>query len=103
MCEFMAIAASVTFLVGIFTIHETAYAREKVNFDLREEEYEPRKSGLKRLDVRDGYDRDASFFGWFGNTLVLLAYPPVVIVGLTVRGWTGRFGPMRRVLSGSRF
>lgn len=75
MCEFMAIAASVTFPVGIFTIHETAYAREKVNFDLREEEYEPRKSDSKRLDVRDGYNRDASFFGWSGNTLVLMAYP----------------------------
>jgi len=36
-----------------------------------------------------GYDPDASFFGWLGNTLVLLAYPPVVFVGLTIGVFVG--------------
>ena len=33
MCGYMAIAASATFLVGLFTVHETAYKRERVNFE----------------------------------------------------------------------
>jgi hypothetical protein len=31
MCGFMAIAASATFVVAFFTVHETAYKREIVN------------------------------------------------------------------------
>jgi MFS family permease len=89
MCGFMAIAASATFLVGLFTIHETAYKRERVNLDLPEAGYPPKRSWLTSLSFTSGYDPEASFWGWLGNTIVLLAYPPVVFVGLTIGVFVG--------------
>lgn len=89
MCGFMAIAASATFLVGFFTIHETAYKRERVNFELPKAEYPPKRSWLASLSLTSGYYPEASFWGWLGNTLVLLAYPPVVFVGLTIGVFVG--------------
>lgn len=73
MCGFMAIAASATFVVGFFTIHETAYKRELVNFDLPKSEYGPKGNWLADLSLTSGYDSQTSFWGSLGNTLVLLA------------------------------
>jgi hypothetical protein len=90
MLGFMAIASGVTFIIGFFTIHETAYARDKVDLELPEEAYPPKRSYLSSLSLVHRYDREASFFRWFASTLILLAYPPVVIVGLTIGvcvGW----------------
>jgi multidrug resistance protein len=90
MLGFVAIASGVTFIIGFFTIHETAYARDKVDLELPQEAYPPKRSYLSSLSLSHGYDREASFFRWFASTLVLLAYPPVVIVGLTIGvcvGW----------------
>jgi len=89
MCGFMAIAASITFLVGCLTIHETAYKRERVNLERSQADYSPKKSWLTSLSLTSGYDPEASFFGWLENTLVLLAYPPVVFVGLTIGVFVG--------------
>lgn len=89
MCGFMAIAAAVTFLVGLFSIHETAYKREKVSIDLPAAAFSPKRSWLSSLSLTSGYDPEASFWGWLGSTLVLLAYPPVVVVGLTVGVFVG--------------
>ena len=89
MCGFMAIAASATFLVGLFSIHETAYSRDKVVLELPESAYPSKRNFVSRLSFTKGYDPDASFFGWLGNTLVLLAYPPVVFVGLTIGVFVG--------------
>jgi MFS family permease len=73
MCGFMAIAASATFVVGFFTIHETAYNREIVNFNFPKSEYAPKRNWFAGLSLTSGYDSQASFWGWLGNTLVLLA------------------------------
>jgi MFS family permease len=89
MCGFMAIVSSVTFLVAIFTLHETAYKREKVNLDLPQTEYTPKKGWWSSLSLTSGYDPEASFLGWLGNTLVLFAYPPVIFVGLTIGVFVG--------------
>jgi MFS family permease len=90
MMGFTAIAASVTFLVGIFTIHESAYAREKVDGNLSALEYPPERSWREELSLTRGYDRDASFGKWVCSTLAILGYPPVLVVGLTIGvcvGW----------------
>ena len=73
MCGFMAIAASATFVVAIFTVHETAYKREIINYDLPETEYNPKRDWFAGLSLTTGYDSQASFWGWLGSTLVLLA------------------------------
>lgn len=94
MCGFMAIAASATFLSGLITIHETAYKRERMSFDLPETEYPPKGSLFASLSLASGYDAEASFWRWLGSTLVLLAYPLVVIVGMTIEvfvGWLAEF------------
>lgn len=91
MCGFMAIAAATTFVVGVFSIHETAYPREKANLELPASAYPPKRSYISKLSLKHGYDSEASFFGWLGSTLVILAYPPVVFVGLTIGVFVGWF------------
>ena len=63
----MAIASYVTFLVAIFTLHETAYEREKINLDLPETGYGPKKGWLSRLSLTSGYNPEASFFWLVGK------------------------------------
>ena len=90
MLIFTAVAAAVTFLIGIFSIHETAYPREKANTSLPETEYPPKRKWIADLSLTIGYDPEASFFNWMFQTLTILAYPPVLIVGLTIGvcvGW----------------
>jgi hypothetical protein len=87
MMGFMAIASSVTFLVGCVGIHETSYRRDGI--DLPVAEHGSKKGWIQSLSLLSGYDPGASFFGWLGNTLVLLAYPPVIIVGLTIGVFVG--------------
>ncbi|KUJ11873.1 putative polyamine transporter [Mollisia scopiformis] len=89
MLGFMSIAAGVTFSVGLFSIHETAYKRDEAALDLPEQDYAPKRSWWKALSLVGGYDRTASFWKWLGNTLVLLAYPPVLFVGLTIGVFVG--------------
>ncbi|KAM3085395.1 hypothetical protein ACMFMG_002473 [Clarireedia jacksonii] len=90
MLGFTAIAASATFLVGIFTIHESAYAREKADLNKSALEYPPERSWKEELSLTLGYDREASFGKWVWSTLAILGYPPVLVVGLTIGvcvGW----------------
>jgi hypothetical protein len=47
MCGFMAIAASATFVVASFSVHETAYKREIVNYDLPESDITRKEIGLQ--------------------------------------------------------
>lgn len=89
MLGFMAIAAGVTFLVGIFSIHETAYKRDDAGLDLLESGYGEKRSWWDELSLARGYDSEAGFWKWLGNTLVLLAYPPVLFVGLTIGVFVG--------------
>lgn len=89
MCGFTAIACAATFVVGFFTIHETAYKREVADFDLPAQEYAPKKGWVANLSVTSGYDREASLWRWLGNTLVLITYPPILFVGLIVGVFVG--------------
>ena len=73
MCGFMSTTASATFVVGFFTIHETAYRREMLGLDRPTSEYSKKRSSLAALSLTSGYDPEASFLGWLRNTIVLLA------------------------------
>lgn len=89
MCGFMAIASAVNCLVAIFTIHETAYKREEVDLERPAAEYADKKGWWSSLSITSGYDPEASFWSWLANTVVLLAYPPVVFVGVTIGVFVG--------------
>ncbi len=91
MCGFTAVACAATFVVGFFTIRETSYKRETIGMDLPAAEYAPKKGWIAHLSVTSGYDRDASLWRWLGNTLVLLAYPPVLFVGVIIGVFVGWF------------
>ncbi|KAF8853081.1 hypothetical protein BDZ45DRAFT_762419 [Acephala macrosclerotiorum] len=78
MLGFMARAAGVTFLIGIFSIHEAAYKSDETGLDIEEKEL------MGRVEFGEGYDSEANFWKWLGNTLVLLAYPLVLFVGVII-------------------
>ncbi len=73
MCGFIAIAATVTFVVVFFTVHETVYKGDKVNYDLPESEYGRKRNWFTSLSLTSSYNSQASFCGWLGNTLLFHA------------------------------
>jgi hypothetical protein len=85
MCGGMAIAAAAVFLLAVFCVHESAYKRDEITGD-REVRV---KSWRETLSLTTGYDKEARFWTWVRRTLVLLAYPPVLIAGLTIGVFTG--------------
>ncbi|KAH8891157.1 hypothetical protein GQ53DRAFT_823794 [Thozetella sp. PMI_491] len=44
---------------------------------------------MASLSLTQGYDKNASFFGWVLRTLAIAAYPPAFIAGLTVGLFVG--------------
>ncbi|KAI9648039.1 hypothetical protein NHQ30_002667 [Ciborinia camelliae] len=92
MMGFLAILAATTFVIGIFTIHETAYPREKAILSLPENEYPPKRSRLSDLSLSIGYNPDASPLKWLRGTLTILAYPPILIVSSTLGVCVGCIG-----------
>lgn len=89
MCGWMAIVSAATFLVGLFSIHETAYERDASRLGVPAEAYAPKKTWRQRFSFTAGYDPDAKFFEWLFSTFVLFAYPPAVIAGLTIGVFVG--------------
>lgn len=83
-CGVMAIVSGTTFVGALLLIKETAYIVESTGRDLSKPKsaYPPKKAWASSLGLTAGYDRNASFFGWMLGTLVLVAYPPVLITGL---------------------
>lgn len=83
-CGVMAIASGVTFLFALVLVKETAYVVGLEGRDLEKpaSEYLQKRTWGASLGFSAGYDRNATFFRWVGRTVVLIAYPPVVITGL---------------------
>ena len=88
-CGLLAIAAGATFVVGVFTIHESSYTREKVNLVSLRDAYSPKRSVVQELSILRGYNSEESFFGTFIRIISIVAYPPVVWTGLTVGVFVG--------------
>ncbi|KAF3768981.1 MFS general substrate transporter [Cryphonectria parasitica EP155] len=84
MCGVMAIVSGATFFVALFLLKETAYVVGPEGRDLEApaSAYAPRRSWLASLGFTIGYNQHASFFGWVARTVLLVAYPPVLIAGL---------------------
>lgn len=84
MCGVMAIISGVTFVGAFLLIKETAYVvgPEGRDLELPASDYPPKRSWFGCLGFTIGYNRHASFFGWVARTVILIAYPPVVISGL---------------------
>lgn len=85
MCGVMAIVSGATFFVALVLLKETAYVTGSQSRDFRKSaaEYPPKRSYAASLGFTVGYDKSASFFAWMARTILLIAYPPLLIVGLT--------------------
>jgi MFS family permease len=83
-CGFIAIAAAATFLVGIFTIHETSYPAGRQDLDRPAESYAPKHSYWSKMGLTHGYNKNGSFFRSVIDIISLVAYPPVTWVGMTI-------------------
>lgn len=83
-CGVMAIVSGVSFVGSIFLVKETAYIVGPEGRDLTraESDFPPKRTWKSSLGFSVGYDRRASFFKWIGQTVILFAYPPVVLAGL---------------------
>lgn len=90
-CGVMAIVSGATFVAGLLLIKETAYVvgSEGRNLSKPESAYPSKAAWASSLSLTAGYDRDASFFGWMCGTLVLVAYPPVLVTGLVCGMYIG--------------
>jgi MFS family permease len=86
-CEWMAIAAGATWLMAIFTVHETSYYNREI--------YRPftsfgRKHNFaQKLGMTIGYNKDQTFFAVLGESIAVLAYPSVLWSGLVVGVFAG--------------
>lgn len=90
-CGVMAIASAATFILAVPIIKETAYITPDGVRDLDRpaETYEAKRSWAASMSLTQGIDRKASFFRWVFGTVQLMAYPPVLVSGLTVGVFIG--------------
>lgn len=86
-CGWIAIASSVTWLIGIFTIHETAYYDRDVSAPASL--YGPKKTSLKMLGVTSGYNEHLSLFAAVYRNIGVIGYPAILWAGLTVGTFVG--------------
>lgn len=84
MCSVVAIPSGTTFIVALFLVKETAHVTGPEARDLEkpESEYAPKRTWASSLGLGLGFYREASFFGWVAQTVLLFAYPPVIIAGM---------------------
>lgn len=83
-CGVMAIVSGASFVAGLLLIKETAYVVGSEGRDLSKpaSAYPSKVGWASSLGLTAGYDRDASFIRWMFGTVVLVAYPPVLVTGL---------------------
>lgn len=89
MCGVMAIASGVSLVPAWLLLRETAYVMPERDLEKTAAEYPPKKGWVASLSLTSGYDKDASFFTWVSRTICILAYPPVLVTGLTGGLYTG--------------
>lgn len=86
-CWWIAIASGATWVVGIFTIHETGYLHRDVS--LPASHFGPKKSFRQMLGLRTGYNPNLSILTAFTNNISVVSYPAVLWAGLTVGCYVG--------------
>lgn len=86
-CGWIAIASGVTWIVGIFTIRETAYySRDLI---APASNYAPISSLRSTLGITSGYNKNLSFFTALYNNIAVAGYPAILWTGLTVGVFVG--------------
>lgn len=86
-CGWIAIASGTTWIIGIFTIHETAYYGRDIS--LPATACGPNKNFGKRLGITSGYNKDMSIFTAVYNNIGVIGYPAILWAGLTVGSFVG--------------
>ena len=86
-CGWIAIASGITWLAGIFTIHETAYYDRDVSAPPHV--YPPKKSLTHMLGVTSGYNQHATFLTALYSNIGVMGYPAILWAGLTVGTFVG--------------
>lgn len=90
-CGWIAIAAGLTWLVALFTIHETVYRHRDIYASA--DTYPAKKTFRQRLSITSGYDKNVSFFRSLYDTTAIVAYPGVTWAGFTVGAFVGWYFP----------
>lgn len=88
-CGFIAIFAGSLLVVGFFTIRETQYAKQRIQYE--PQDVPARKSYVGWLSLTVGYNKEGHFFGTFWDIVRMAAYPPVVWVGVVIGCFVGWF------------
>ena len=86
-CGWIAIASGITWLIGIFTIHETAYYGRDISAPASV--YGSKASFTKMLSVSSGYNKHMSLYTGVYNNVGVLGHPAVLWAGLTVGTFVG--------------
>ena len=86
-CGWLAVATGITWLVAIFTIHETAYRHRDVNAP--RSSYNTKRKFRHNLSPSLGWDKQANFRLIVWNTISIISYPSVTWAGCTVGAFVG--------------
>lgn len=91
LCGWVAIAAAINFVIGVFTIQETSYlgtARNDILADA-EKQTHARQDFLQRLSLTSGYNKKLNFGTVVWNMVSIVTYPSVLWAGLTIGTFVG--------------
>lgn len=86
-CLWVAVAAAATWVVGFFTIHETAYRRRDTAAPASS--FGPLRPLSSWLGVTAGYDGSVGLWRTAADMCAVVAYPAVPWVGLVVGSFVG--------------
>ncbi|KAE8441901.1 hypothetical protein EG329_004207 [Mollisiaceae sp. DMI_Dod_QoI] len=86
-CEWIAIAAAVTWLLSLYTVQETSYYERDIFKPIGA--YGAKRNHWQRMEVTSGWDRNANIWRAFGNTVAIVAYPGVLWAVLTMGVFAG--------------
>ncbi|TAQ86417.1 hypothetical protein B7494_g5261 [Chlorociboria aeruginascens] len=87
-CIWVAIAAGVTFIIVIFTIHETSYYnRDLISSSIIA--FDPKRTFIKELSITRGYDKDSNYFRSILNIFAIISYPTVLWASLLIPAMLG--------------
>lgn len=88
-CGWISIASIATFVVGFFTIHETANLNRTEHSDHNRIQYGPKKTFVQELSITSGFNKKSNVFVVIWNMISIVSYPAVLWTGLTVGTFVG--------------
>lgn len=85
-CKWMAIAAGATWVLAVFTIHETSYFNREIYRPFTS--YGRKHNFAQKMGMTIGYNKDQTFFGAMGDSISMISYPGVLWSGFTVAAFS---------------